>query len=212
MAGLESFGAGCPASHGVPKRGVTCLFLGLLSMSCHRTEVPPQIDAEQAATAALKQLDSSNDGRLSAEELAGCPALKDTISRYDTDGDQHISKEELLQRLQRVLDTEVGVMEVNCEVQLSGQPLPGATVKFVPEPFLGSAVQPSEGVTDASGTAAMRLPGAADSGIQLGIYKVEITHPSHQLPARYNTETTLGIDVAPDVRGGNRAAFALKPR
>ncbi len=189
-----------------------CIFLGGLSVSCHRAEIPPQIDAEQAATAALKQLDSSNDGRLSAEELAGCPALKDAFSRYDTDGDQHIAKDELLQRLQRVLDTEVGLMEVNCEVHLSGLPLPGASVKFVPESFLGSAVQPSEGVTDASGTASMRLPGAADSGMQLGIYKVEITHPSHQLPARYNTATTLGIDVAPDVRGGNRAAFALKPR
>jgi hypothetical protein len=32
--------------------------------------------------------------------------------------------------------------------------------------------------------------------IRPGLYRVEITHPSIPVPARYNTETTLGAEVS----------------
>ena len=36
------------------------------------------------------------------------------------------------------------------------------------------------------------------TGMFPGRYKVEITHPRIALPPRYNTQTTLGQQVAPD--------------
>ena len=38
------------------------------------------------------------------------------------------------------------------------------------------------------------------NGMQLGLFKVEITHPDYSIPARYNTETTLGEECAHDRR------------
>jgi len=32
--------------------------------------------------------------------------------------------------------------------------------------------------------------------VQPGLYRVEITHPSITIPARYNVKTTLGLEVA----------------
>ena len=78
-------------------------------------------------------------------------------------------------------------------------------MKYVPEPFLGGAVEEATGVTDASGTAVLaiadeKLPSHLKgiSGVRSGFYKVEITHPDKNIPAKYNTETTLGHEIASD--------------
>jgi hypothetical protein len=42
--------------------------------------------------------------------------------------------------------------------------------------------------------------------LQYGTYKVRITHPKIQLPARYNSETTLGYETK---MGNPFATFAL---
>jgi hypothetical protein len=42
--------------------------------------------------------------------------------------------------------------------------------------------------------------------LQYGTYKVRITHPKIQLPAKYNTETTLGYETK---MGSPFATFAL---
>jgi hypothetical protein len=31
--------------------------------------------------------------------------------------------------------------------------------------------------------------------MQPGLYRIEVTHPSRKIPAKYNTETTLGIEI-----------------
>ena len=38
-------------------------------------------------------------------------------------------------------------------------------------------------------------------GVYGGTYKIEITHPNVQVPAKYNTSTTLGEEVARDTLG-----------
>jgi hypothetical protein len=39
--------------------------------------------------------------------------------------------------------------------------------------------------------------------IQPGLYRVEITHPTVNVPAKYNSESTLGIEAA--IAGQNPA-------
>ena len=34
-------------------------------------------------------------------------------------------------------------------------------------------------------------------GAHCGIYKIEVTHPTRDIPARYNAETVLGVEVVP---------------
>ncbi len=48
-------------------------------------------------------------------------------------------------------------------------------------------------------------------GIRPGYYMVEITHPSKTIPTRYNTETTLGQEVASDT-GSVNLVYELKSR
>ncbi|MCA9269532.1 MAG: hypothetical protein KDA41_13720, partial [Planctomycetales bacterium] len=62
--------------------------------------------------------------------------------------------------------------------------------------------------TDAQGMAVMaidqaKLPSHLKGiyGMQSGFYKVEITHPTTKIPAKYNTETVLGHEVAADSTG-----------
>ena len=46
-------------------------------------------------------------------------------------------------------------------------------------------------------------------GVPPGWYKVEITKTGENIAAKYNTQTILGIEIAPDVRG-NPIKFEMK--
>jgi hypothetical protein len=92
-------------------------------------------------------------------------------------------------------------------VQLDGRPLTDAKVLFEPESFLGDQVQAAEGETAAAGTTSVSIPKAnrptpdTPPGLQLGFYRVRISKEvggKETIPARYNSETTLGQEVAPD--------------
>jgi hypothetical protein len=48
-------------------------------------------------------------------------------------------------------------------------------------------------------------------GVLGGTFKVKVTHPSIDLPARYNRETVLGEEIAFDTIR-NRATVALKTK
>lgn len=88
-------------------------------------------------------------------------------------------------------------------VRLDGKPLAGAIVALTPAPFLGEAILPAGGTTNQSGAGSLEMP--ADNRpshvprhlplMQPGLYSVEITHPSVEIPDRYNTETTLGLEA-----------------
>ena len=75
---------------------------------------------------------------------------------------------------------------------------------FVPEDFLGQGVKAGTGTTVEDGTAMLSVPDAdlpaalkGIQGMQLGMYRVKITHPQLQIPTRYNTETTLSKEINP---------------
>ena len=95
-------------------------------------------------------------------------------------------------------------MPVHCKVTHNGKALAGATVTFVPEPFLGGGMQKGTGTTSSAAVANIVSPYAADPairGMSPGFYRVEITKSGEKIPAKYNTQTTLGAEVASDSPG-----------
>jgi hypothetical protein len=162
-----------------------------------------KIDPAAAAKAALEMYDTDKDGSLSAQELAKCPALAKSMARFDTNKDGRLTADEIAARIRTWQEQRVGLMRFSCRVLRNRAPLAGAVVRFVPEPFLGTELKPASGTTDATGMAflsvdAKSLPDDMKglTGIQPGLYKVEITHPKITLPAKFNTETTLGQEVS----------------
>ncbi len=172
----------------------------------------PKIDPRAAAAEALRIYDTNSDGSLEASELAACPAMLGALERYDKDGNHQISQEEIVLRLENVYSKSVGLLEVQCTLTRKGQPLSGATVRFIPEPFLGDDIQTAVATTDASGLAIPSIP--ADqlparlrnaSMMQVGLYRVEIEHPS--LSAK--DAKRLGCEVDPMRRDGTTVRFDL---
>ena len=94
------------------------------------------------------------------------------------------------------------------------QPIAGAEVKFVPESFLGPGLKTGTGTTDKNGDAMISQPsrGGDDPAIGMcpGFYRVEITK-GNEIPAKYNTATILGEEVAGDAVGlSTGLAFELE--
>ena len=137
-----------------------------------------------------------------------------SIDQYDTNKDKSIDVEEFRSHLADLLKNKSGATQLACNVSYQGRPLAGATVIFEPETYLGDDIQAAQGVTSNAGIADMGMP--ADKApaalknmklIQYGTFKVRVTHPTISLPAKYNTDTTLGYETIP---GEPAVAFVLK--
>jgi hypothetical protein len=162
---------------------------------------PPSISPQGVAEKAIKQYDKNGDGALDAAELEHCPALKGLLKPSEG----KVTAEQIAGRLTKMVDGNVARISVSCKVLLDGQPLENATVRLVPESFMGSGFEPAVGVTDRSGNALLKSEDGATDGAQWGFYRVEVSKKNsagkETLPARYNTSTNLGCEVAPDRRG-----------
>jgi EF hand len=179
-----------------------CLALGC-SIGGARVHAP-SLSPGSAAAKAMEEYDTNNDGRLDAQELDRCPALKNSLARFDKDNDGFLTAKEIADRLASYQKNGVGLIALTCKVFLDRRPLAGAHVTFVPESFLGSAFKPAKGVTNDTGKAVMKVEGANTPGVPCGLYRIEVSkqNPSGRetLPAKYNAQTTLGEEVAPDLR------------
>jgi hypothetical protein len=171
---------------------------------------PPDVDPQEAGHAAIELYDANGDRQLDRAELAECPGILAGMARYDSDGDAQVGAEEIAARINQWHESGIGVMSVNCRVLLDGQPLVGAAIELMPEPFLTPQVQSSRGVTEDHGLAYMMissddLPESQQDldGVHVGIYKARITHPEIHLPPKYNTSSTIGAEIAiEDQTGG----------
>jgi hypothetical protein len=179
--------------------------LALLT-GCSREVKAPPISPEAAGKQAVAQYDRNGDGLLDAQELAHCPALKGSLKEMDKDGDGKLAAQEISDRLTAYKNSNVARMSLSCEVTYRGEPLEGATVRLVPESFLGDAIKPITGTSDGGGFVDLKEEGASVPGVACGFYRVEVTRKDGSgkelVPKRYNAETILGQEVSPMMRGG----------
>jgi hypothetical protein len=199
--------------------GLLALELCVFMTGCSRGPAaikPPNIDPAAASREAMELYDTNHDGQLSEKELEACPGILMHRDLYDLDHDGKISREEVEARIRKLRASRIGLTRLGVQVRLDGRPLAGATVKLVPEKYLGSDIKAAVGVTGPAGAAGLSisdedLPASQHglSGIHYGTYKVEITHPAIKIPAKYNTQTTLGYETE---RGKPDADFDLKSR
>jgi hypothetical protein len=168
---------------------------------------PPKLDPEGIAEEAISTYDANQDGVLSKEELEDCPGIRDSIELYDADSNGSVSAAEIQARAEKWVASRTALTTLPCMVTYRGRSLVGATVRLVPEVFMLDAIKPAEGVVDEFGRA---LPGIAPEElpeeqrgagmplVNVGVYRVMVTHPRVKLPSQYNSETTLGVEVASD--------------
>lgn len=176
---------------------------------------PPGIDSSAAGKDAVKQYDADGNGLLSHDELKKCPGLLFAFGNYDVDHDNHISATEITQRIQMWQATRIAMASLSCSVKQGSRPLVGAEVRFIPEAYLGTNVKPATGITGDDGTAIICVADAdlpkslrGIPGIHYGTYRVEITHPTIEIPTKYNRESTLGHEISNDI-GNPYATFEL---
>lgn len=190
------------------KKMVSCwglAFMGLfvICVGCSRGPSrvhPPKINASAAGTKAVELFDANKDGKISGEELDKCPGLKAALSRVDTSGTGDVTAGMITTRIKVWQKSRTGRMSFSCQVKKNGRPLQGAEVKFVPESFLGENIKEAIGTTDRNGMAMINIPGVTPPGVAPGMYRVEITKNGVNIPAKYNTETILGQEVASDAQ------------
>jgi hypothetical protein len=145
--------------------------------------------------------DKDGDGKLSGGELDKCPGLKAGLRRLDPANSGVVTADMIAARVAAWRASKLGRTPVRCYVSHNGQPLQGAEVKFVPEKFLGTEIKTASGVTDANGVAMISAPQSRQNdpaGVPPGFYRVEITKSGLTIPAKYNTDTVLGAEVAND--------------
>lgn len=187
---------------------------------CSRTPTrieAPDIDPDGAGRGAITAYDQDGDGALSKDELKKCPALLSAIGAYDTSQDGKIDAHEIAAQLKSWEATRVGITAASFCLMLDGRPLVGAQVVLEPEPFLEGAVQPANAETTSAGMAGPsmakeQLPEGVRFGLQPGLYKIKLSHPTLKIPAKYNEQTELGIEVPPHFDLYNPPKFELKTK
>ncbi len=180
----------------------------LLICSCDSAPKIPTLSPAAAGAQAMADYDTNGDGQLTAAELDKAPGLKAALKSIDTDGNGTISKNEIVARVTTYKKDEIALMPFACQVLLNGQPLAGAEILMTPEKLMGPEVKPASATTDAGGIAALAIEGEQGRVMHCGIFRVEISKKDdtgkETLPARYNSQTTLGQEVATDVPGLER--------
>lgn len=193
------------------------LSVGLLALGCSGqlpAVKPPSLDASTAAQGAMAAFDADGDGKLSKAEA--CMGISGSFDRYDTDSDGSATVEEVQARFEKWSGGDTGMMNLRVQVSHRGQPLVGASIEMTPYEFLGENFKPSEGETDSYGYAFMAIPKdqlpesqQLSHGMQVGLYRVAISHPERKIPAKYNDETELSVDLSPD-EANTGVQFKLK--
>lgn len=178
--------------------GLTAL---MVTGGCRSKVKTITVDPAVAGPAAIKLYDKNGDGLLDETELKTSPALLRNLGAYDKSNDKKLSAEEIGEQIQAMFGKTPGLVPLSCGVSLDGAPLSGATVKFIPEPFLGEDIPTAQGITDGAGAATLGIPPddlpkelQRHHFMRVGIYRVEITHPTKKIPAKYNTESELGYE------------------
>jgi hypothetical protein len=177
---------------------------------------PPSVSADDAADSAIAEYDQNQDGNLSKDELKSSPGLAHALPAYDESGDGLLSRNEIAEGIRKWSEGKMGAAPWPFQVKFNGRALEGAQVKLTPEPYLGDAVKAASGDSGRGGRGSLGIalddlpPNAPNRPIvQPGLYRVEITHPSVDIPAKYNSESSLGLEVASHTLSPEGAVWEL---
>jgi hypothetical protein len=178
--------------------------------------VSPKIDSSAAGTAAVAKYDKNSDSALDDTELKACPAILKAKAKFDKDGDGKVNANDIAARIGEWQADGTGLTTFALRFTLDGKALEGAEIKLVPEEWLGAEIKPGSGKTDASGNAGISIASsdlleneAGLTGMRFGLYRIEVTHPTAKIPAKFNTATELGIEIGPSDASGGREVIAL---
>jgi hypothetical protein len=207
------------------KSSILVSMLALSFASCSFGPSPvhqPSIDASAAASRAIETYDKNGDAVISGDELEKAPALKAGLPRIDTSGDKGASADEIAARINTWKQMRTGLTSFTFTVTVDGAPLTDAIVTFEPDPILGDDIKAATSTTNVSGRGRASVPAPPDAqpseivpGMQIGLYRVKVSKivgGKETIAAKYNTETTLGQEVALDVAeiAKNHVTYALK--
>ncbi len=144
--------------------------------------------------------DANQDGKIDAREVLECPGLADARERIDSNKDGAIDAQEIAARINYWINSGTITIDGSAEVYRNGAPLAGAEVIFVPEEFLGPDFLICQGKTNDLGEA--YVSGVMGVGLYPGIYRIRISKReggTETLPAKFNSETELGIEISDDI-------------
>jgi hypothetical protein len=165
---------------------------------------PPPLDPPAIASAALTALDRNRSGDLCAAELAQSQGLRSGAAKIDADSNGAVTGAELTARLAQYDQFPVQSLPLGCIVRLDGRPLVQGEVRLVPESFFGDSRRVASGRTDEHGVVDFKVEGSDQFGVPQGMYRIEVSKPDaagkETLPARYNTHSQLGQEIAFDRR------------
>ena len=188
---------------------LACLGVSALAGCSSTPPAPPrfQIDPQAAAQEAMKLYDKNGDGKLDTKELKASPPLVELLKNLKAKTPGHpdtLAATDIAGRLEEWIHAPTTLLPAAFIVFLDDKPLEGATVTFVPEPFLGPSYHSHQGTTDASGSCVLD-PELTNypNGIYVGLYRVQISkkvNGKEILPVRYNSESELGREVATNIR------------
>lgn len=191
-------------------RTLKIVFVGITAFVIGCGNAPSRLQQKSfspssAASAAMKEYDKNSDGSLDDGELDIFVSIKSDLSQFDLDNSKTINESEIAQRFEKWQALKVALVPCSFVVKLDGKPLTDADVALEPESFLSSTLQPCVGKTDATGRVSPNKvttdndPDLAGlTGVPPGLYKLKVTHPKLEKLKKYNSETTLGLQVAPD--------------
>lgn len=174
---------------------------------------PPPLDPDAVVAALMARADADGDGVVKRGEFGRVGALAKAAQDFDEDHDGAISAAELRQWLEQVRASRIAITSFAGEVRHLKRPLANATVKLVPEDFMGPGMQAAAGVTDESGRFSATIPDAKYPGVNCGFYRVEITGQGNDgkpLPETFNTRSTLGVAVGGRLPENGVAVFVLE--
>jgi hypothetical protein len=183
--------------------GVVVLVTGAFALSGCGDSLPrANFQSAKNAADAIAKYDANKDGKLDGAELKKCPSLLHSLAEIDTNNDKAIDVDELTQRIETYHSTALRGFVVR--VARGQNPVPGVTVTFEPESFLTGTIKPASGVSDSNGYAEMKIEGELYPGAQPGLYRTIVSKKDsagkETLPARFNTDSTLGWEVGPSNR------------
>jgi hypothetical protein len=159
----------------------------------------PKWDVDAITAACMSQADADGNGSISKQEAKdNAPSLAYALQALDANQDNELSEDEVRQRFVDLANAKTGVQGFGAKFTFKGRPLPGGKARLVPEPFLEGVIEPAEGmINEDTGSADFDIPGDDYYGVRPGMYRIEVTSERVKIPAKYNEETVLGIDVSP---------------